>query len=282
LTPNVAINKKAVETYMKNYWQTGVAKPLGQPIDLRLDGKFPMARGSLMRLSPEDMQHALILKVAERIEAGADEAELLVSKRCLLSATGRFVRADTYDQQYFFVANSCRRMRDAAAAVVHLASQIVCDIWLFKARKEAQLKKTLSNMGVAKLYEENMGDATNDEESRCAPSTMEAAVVVYDKLFSHPDIRKIIETLESTMLSASPFNSITQLLEIYYKCKNTVKLDWFCRCSALPNPTRPTREQQKLDTALVLLSPHLILHARLSDHRPTLNGWVLWRNGGAR
>ena len=68
LTPNVAINKKAVETYMKNHWQTGVAKPLDQPIDLRLDGKFPMARGSLMRLSPEEMQHALILKVAERIE----------------------------------------------------------------------------------------------------------------------------------------------------------------------------------------------------------------------
>ena len=197
----------------------------------------------MMRLSPEEMQHALILKVAERIEAGADEAELLIWKRCLLSATGRFVRADTYDDQYVFVTSARRRMRDAASAVVHLASQIICDIWLFKARKEAKLNKSLSNAEVAKLYEDNMGDAKNDEESRCATSTIEAAVVVYDKLFSQPDIRKIIEGLESTMLSASPFNSITKLLEIYYKCKTTVKLDWFFRCSAYQ--TQPISPETK-------------------------------------
>jgi hypothetical protein len=236
LTPNVAINKKAVENYMQNYWQNGVAKPLDQPIDLRLDGKFPILRGSLMRLSPEEMQHALILKVAQRITAGADEEELLVWKRCMLSATGRFVRADTYDEQYFFVTNSRRRMRDAAAAIVHLASQVVCDIWLFKARKEAQLGKTLSNTDIAKLYDDNMSDAKADDESRCSSSTIESAIVVYDKLFSHPDIRNIIETLESTMLASSPFNSITKLLEIYYKCKSTIKLEWFFRHSSLPDP----------------------------------------------
>jgi hypothetical protein len=266
LTPNVAINKKAVENYMQTYWQNGVAKPLDQPIDLRLDGKFPMTRGSMMRLSPEEMQHALILKVAQRMEAGADEAELLVWKRCLLSATGRFVRADTYDEQYFFVTNSRRRMRDAAAAIVHLASQVVCDIWLFKARKEAQLNKTLSNAEIAKLYEDNMSDAKTEEESRCSSTTIEAAIVVYDKLFSHPDIRNIIEGLESTMLSASPFNSIAKLLEIYYKCKTSVKLEWFFRRSSLPDPAHPTREQY-LDTSFANPSLRLILNAhRKASH----------------
>jgi hypothetical protein len=254
LTPNVAINKKAVETYMHNYWPAGVVKPLDQPIDLRLDGKFPMSRGSMMRLSPEEMQHALILKVAQRIEAGADEAELLVWKRCLLSATGRFVRADTYDEQYFFVTNSRRRMRDAAAAIVHLASQVICDIWLFKARKEAQLNKSLSNPEIAKLYEDNMSDAKSEDESRCSSSTIESAIVVYDKLFSQPDIRKIIEDLESTMLGNSPFNSIAKLLEIYYKCKTSVKLDWFFRRSTRPDSTHLARDH-RLDKSLANRSP---------------------------
>jgi hypothetical protein len=264
LTPNVGINKKAVENYMQNYWPTGVVKPLDQPIDLRLDGKFPISRGSLMRLSPEEMQHALILKVAQRINAGADEAELLAWKRCLLSATGRFVRADTYDEQYFFVTNSRRRMRDAASAIVHLASQVVCDIWLFKARKEAQLGKTISNAEIAKLYEENMNDAKADEESRCSSSTIESAIVVYDKLFSHPDIRNIIETLESTMLASSPFNSITKLLDIYYKCKSTIKLEWFFRHSSLPYLTHPTIEQH-LDIVCESCL-RLILHAATRLH----------------
>jgi hypothetical protein len=254
LTPNVAINVKAVETYMANYWQHGVAKPLDQPIDLRLDGKFPMARGSMMRLSPEEMQHALILKVAQRIEAGADDAELLVWRRCLLSATGRFVRADTFDEQYFWVTNSRRRMRDAAAAIVHLASQVICDIWLFKARKEALLNKTLSNAEISKLYEDHMSDAKSDEESRCSTSTIEASIIVYDKLFNQPDIRNIIEGLESTMLSASPFNSITKLLEIYYKCKTSARLEWFFRRSTLPDPTQAARDQT-LDTSVDSRSP---------------------------
>ena len=264
LTPNVAINKKAVENYMQNYWQNGVVRPLDQPIDLRLDGKFPISRGSLMRLSPEEMQHALILKVAERIDAPASEEELLVWRRCLLSATGRFVRADTYDEQYFFVTNSRRRMRDAASAIVHLASQVVCDIWLFKARKEAQLGKTISNAEIAKLYEDNMNDATADEESRCSSSTIESAIVVYDKLFIHADIRNIIETLESTMLATSPFNSITKLLEIYYKCKSTIKLEWFFRHSSLPYPTHPTIEHH-LDIVCESCL-RLILHAATRLH----------------
>jgi hypothetical protein len=264
LTPNVSINKKAVENYMKNYWQDGVVKPLDMPIDLRLDGKFPISRGSMMRLSPEEMQHALILKVAQRINAGANEAELLEWSRCMLSATGRFMRADTYDEQYFCVTNSRRRMRDAASAIVHLASQVVCDIWLFKARKEAQLNKTLSTTEIAKLYEDNMKDAKTDEESRCSSSTIEAAVVVYDKLFSHPDIRNIIETLESNMLAASPFNSITKLLEIYYKCKSTIKLEWFFRHSYLPYPTHPAIEQHLNIVCESCL--RLILHAATRLH----------------
>ena len=264
LTPNVAINKKAVENYMQNFWPTGVVKPLDQPIDLRLDGKFPISRGSMMRLSPEEMQHALILKVAQRIDDGADDAELLVWRRCLLSATGRFVRADTYDEQYFFVTNSRRRMRDAASAIVHLASQVVCDIWLFKARKEAQLSKSLNNTEIAKLYEDNMNDATADEESRCSSSTIESAIIVYDKLFIHADIRNIIETLESTMLVDSPFNSISKLLEIYYKCKSTIKLEWFFRHSSLPYPTHPTIEHH-LDIVCESCL-RLILHAATRLH----------------
>jgi len=117
---------------MTTTWPPGTVKPLPEPIDFRADGGFPLKKGGLLRLSPEETQHALILKVARRIEEGAEQDELDEWKKIMLSATGRFIRADTFDDQYFCVTNARRRFRDAAAAIVHLTSQIVCDIWMFK------------------------------------------------------------------------------------------------------------------------------------------------------
>lgn len=117
---------------MATTWPPGTVKPLPEPIDFRADGGFPLKKGGLLRLSPEETQHALILKVARRIEEGAEQDELDEWKKIMLSATGRFIRADTFDDQYFCVTNARRRFRDAAAAIVHLTSQIVCDIWMFK------------------------------------------------------------------------------------------------------------------------------------------------------
>ena len=95
---------------------------------------MPLNKGGLTRLSPEEPQHALIVQVARRITENAPEDEMAIWKKCLLSATGRFLRVHSFDDMYFWVTNSRRRLRDAAAAVVHLASQIICDIWLFKAQ----------------------------------------------------------------------------------------------------------------------------------------------------
>ena len=76
-------------------------------------------------------------------------------------------------------------------------------------------------------------DAGDDEDARNAPSTIEAAIVIYEKVLSLPQLRKIIEQLESQLEAHSPFNSIAKLLEIYYKCKNTAKLEWFFTFSTI-------------------------------------------------
>ena len=133
LTPNVAVNTSAIEMFIANTWPPGVVRPLNEPIDFRLDS-VPFSKGGLTRLSPDEPQHALILQVARRITDGAPADEMAIWKKCLLSATGRFIRVHNYDDMYFWVTNARRRLRDAAAAIVHLASQVICDIWLFKVR----------------------------------------------------------------------------------------------------------------------------------------------------
>ena len=212
---------------MQTTWPLGVVRPLQETIDFRLDGTFPMKCGALMRISPEEPQHALILKVAERISAKAGDEEMAQWKLCLLSASGRFVRTDTFDDNYFWVTNARRRFREAATAMVHLASQIICDIWMFKARKEATLNKTISASDVAELYKKNLDNPEADEEARTTTTTIESAITVYEKVFSIPAVRAMIESCDEEFMTLSPFNSVGKLLEIYYKCKSSAKMEWW-------------------------------------------------------
>lgn len=96
-------------------------------------------------------------------------------------------------------------------------------------RKEAQLNKSISAAEIASIYEKRLDNAAGDDEARTSATTIESAITVYDKVFSIPVIRRIIEECEQDLLSQSPFNSIAKLLEIYYKCKTTTKLEWWFR-----------------------------------------------------
>ena len=88
MTPNVAINQKALKTFMENYWPEGMIRPLTEPVDF----KAVRGLGGLTRLSPEEPVQALVLKVAGRIAAGADAEEMLKWKKVILSCPGRMVK----------------------------------------------------------------------------------------------------------------------------------------------------------------------------------------------
>lgn len=110
--------------------------------------------------------------------------------------------------------------------IVHLASQIICDTWAFKARKEAQLNRQLTNVEIADLYKNRMPDASKDEEARSAPTTIKNAIYIYETVFSNTLLRNVVLQNEKTYLSASPFNSIGKLMTIAQKCKTTAKMEW--------------------------------------------------------
>ena len=122
----------------------------------------------MVRIHPEEPHQGLLVKVGERIAAGADEEELNQWKVCILSASGRYIWAPTFDDQYFWVTNARRRFGDSAKMVLHVASQICCDIWMFKTRKDALMNQVLSPKEVSMLYAEKTPDASTDEEARSA------------------------------------------------------------------------------------------------------------------
>lgn len=223
MTPNVTINVKALKQFMVNYWPGGVVRPLFEPIDFRAT----MDNCVVARLSPEEPVQALVLQVAGRIQAGAGADEMEKWKKCLFSASGRLIKADSFDSQYFWAVNSRRRTGDAARSVVHLASQIVSDIWMFKRKKEAHFNKTFSAQEIAAMYAEHMADASQDEEPRSDVKVIERALTVYDKILSNPVVRSLIEKNEHHLGVKSPWNSINKLVEVHYKCRNMARVEFF-------------------------------------------------------
>jgi hypothetical protein len=60
---------------------------------------------------------------------------------------------------------------------------------------------------------------------RASSSTIESAITVYEKVFSIPAVRAMIESCDEEFMTLSPFNSVGKLLEIYYKCKSSAKME---------------------------------------------------------
>ena len=92
-------------------------------------------RGSILRISPDEYPHAIVLKIAKLIKAGTSDEDLVPYLRMLLSCPATFRRLENNDELYA-EANSCRQdFIGKAALATHSARQIVCNIWGFEMRK---------------------------------------------------------------------------------------------------------------------------------------------------
>lgn len=221
LTPNVRINVGQVDKRIDQLYGDGKVKPLSEPVD------FLAEKGELIRLSPEEPVHALVVHIARRIsDPHHDEDELEAWKRVLLTTPARFVKATTWDSQYFWSVNRRRETVLEAKTVQHLASQIAADIWLFKRRKEALAGKTFTNEALAQLYAEHLLAADSDEEPRSDPILIGKAIAVYEKVLSNAVIVEVVRWSEAEHGVHSPFNSLVKLYEIWTKCKKASVMEF--------------------------------------------------------
>lgn len=222
LTPNVRINVGQVDKRIDQLYGDGRVKPLSEPVD------FLAEKGEeLVRLSPEEPVHALVIHIARRIsDPSHDEAELEAWRKVLLTTPARFVKATTWDSQYFWAVNRRRETVLEAKTVQHLASQIAADIWLFKRRKEAFAGKTFTNEALAQLYAEHLLAADSDEEPRSDPILIGKAIVVYEKILSNAVIAEVVRWCEAEHGVHSPFNSLVKLYEVWTKCKKASVMEF--------------------------------------------------------
>ncbi|CAE7607095.1 unnamed protein product [Symbiodinium sp. CCMP2592] len=223
LTPSVTVNESSLEAFIRKTWPEGVVKPLTEPVDFRAMPDSSLR--SFTRLSPEEPVQAMVIHIARRIASGAPKKEMDAWKKCILSCPGRFIRADSFEEQYFWAVNCRRKTKFMADMVQHLPSQVVCDIWLFKRRTEAKHNKSFTHGQIADLYREHLEGCTEDEEPRSDAKLIENAVTVYDKVLSNPIVLALVQKAEATYKDKTPW-SIAKLLKVYYKCKTPQRVQY--------------------------------------------------------
>jgi hypothetical protein len=154
--------------------------------------------GNILRVSPEEIHLALLLRVADRINNEAPDEELNQWVQVMRSVPCIFCRLDTEDEQ-FGMANSIRvKAASFARAVTLSARQQIYNIAGFRQRKDQALPgdQRFSAADIAKFWEEHVlsGAATEPMTFK----TVDACLSIHEKVLSLPVCDTLIQDAEES------------------------------------------------------------------------------------
>ncbi|CAE7918442.1 unnamed protein product, partial [Symbiodinium necroappetens] len=180
---------------IQTHWAAGPTKFPGELCIGLLRGShsasdFKAQIGNLMRLSPEEFDHSLLIHIGDRIQAGAEQHELEQRVRRLAEDSRRDYTIQVFDS-----------MDDALFHSINDRSYYT---------KEHNKKLTLSEL--ADLW------------------TAKAGMKVYDRLLKEPELYEIIMDLQNRYSKNSCLNSIKNLEAISTKGKTMEERLWILRC----------------------------------------------------
>jgi hypothetical protein len=139
-----------------------------------------LGKGSLARLSPEEIDHSVLFSLEEAIESGADDSILRRWKQLILSWPFAFEVCQEGDPRMWRAQNLREELVDIGESVKLSVRQRVMDVAIFKLEREAETKAILSAEKLAKLYETNMKLARSTEP--LSSSFIDSAVTVYRRI----------------------------------------------------------------------------------------------------
>ncbi len=213
----VPVNPAAVNHLKNHYFARPTSFPEPIVIGIGSDDDPMALKGKLERLSPEELEHALILRIAERVEAHAPPDELLEWRRVTLTVTLVFKGIDNLPDRLWHSVYIRERLITNYNTMARSAYQRIFEIIEVKSMYE-NLSGPLNNERLAKMYNDNAGMASASE---ITTTFIEMAISVHRNCFSLPAAKKIIADAEELWMKQSPFNSVTKLYTICSRAKGS-------------------------------------------------------------
>ncbi len=223
-----------------------------------------LPKGGCMRVSPDEWAHAIIFKVAERLNDGANAAEKKAWLRTLLSCPVTFKHLGSEDAVYA-EANSLRNdIQGKARVVTHSARQLVYNIHGFKVRHEKG-GKTYGAKEIAKFWAEHVRLSPGQDFMR-KPGTIDTCLTIHNRLLSIPECEKMLQDSEAVYGAEGPWASIWTLQEFISRCGTKQKMIWVMasiadwlqqgkiECRDVTSTTMKSGGRSSTDIALTTLS----------------------------
>lgn len=181
--------------------------------------------GNLELLSPEECFFALLLRIKERIEQGADEEELQAWRTSCLTCTFSFETKTTAEEKYWRAVNLREKVVGDFEALARDVPQRIMELVSYKQLMKKVHNKDLSNEALAAAWAAEVNQVDSRLSEKVTKNFVDTAMKVYNRLM-FPEILEII--MEDTRVhgKGSPFNSLSSLEQITMKCKSPDQMKW--------------------------------------------------------
>ena len=185
-------------------------------------------KGTLHAISPEEIRAALLERINERIDAGADTDELLEWRSVLLTVSYHYKVLSSEDAVKGAAMDYREHLIVDFNSMARTARQWVCTIATLKADVEKKHGKK-TDAEIAEWINTNVGIAPNTEA--ITENFVKSALDIHDKMFmSNPEHAKLVEDAEDEWGHNSPLNQISKMHLITKGCKTAEQLAWVLQC----------------------------------------------------
>lgn len=237
-TPGVPLRKDRVMDLACHLFNLNPDWEPGQPlahlphlksmIVVLVDSAPEVAQHNLLRVSPEEIAHAVVFGCAREVAAGVPADRLARWRTVFLSCCFCFeLRSGPdggMDAAYWKSFNLRQSVIAEYAAVRRTARQMAHEIFLFKRMKETETGCQLNKKQVAALYQER-GRVAKDHDP-ISENYIATCLNVYEKIVSVPSLAQCIEVLESRFNLGSCLAQMTNLQVIITRTDDTILRTW--------------------------------------------------------
>ena len=196
--------------------------PLPVTVAVKTSQTLASMKSSLIRVSPPEMVHAMVIAMHADFTNGGDETTMGAWRAAVLSTDIEFRFIESEDAQHF----ACLQDRQDAYANykgLRLSTiQSIFDVAAFKARKERASGK-LSAADIAAAYMKHVTWAGNPEEAPCTTAYVDSALTVHKRMLSVPAIRTVLLRAEEHDM---PNHSTVKLQAIVSKASTETDILW--------------------------------------------------------
>ena len=194
--PAVPLNDHGIDIAIQNHFME--PKPYLQPITVAVgpdeDGEsIERKKGNLQLVSPPEVVHGLVRRVAARIAEGAEDAELARWKQVFLTVTFVFELLEKPEDRYFRSVNLHEKMVGDFEAMARDVAQRVMELVSYKELMKREHNQDIKNN--QELFH-NWSTRVTQVKSKFSEAVtlnfVDTAMKVYNRMLKRPELLRIV------------------------------------------------------------------------------------------